>query len=343
MNNIYYIGTDLHSNNIELAIRYRQKVIQRYSLPTALTPVLEVVNSIKGKKEMAVEEGPIAGWLYRGLFGKVDRFVVAEPRRNKLISSEGDHDDGIDSAKLAMLLEGGFLKEVYHPLAREQAVLKKWVTLYHDNVKGAVRIINKIRACCRAEAIKIPRYVIKTPDKRDKWLSELEYIDIAEQLNMLFIGYDAAASQCRLTRQKLITLSKSYPIIKRFEELPGVGIIRAVTFLAFIDTPWRFKKKSKLWKYCGLGLERKSSGKDKYGRPKPAKLKLPYNCNRTLKNVIIGASTSAISQKKNQFAQDYERMISNGISRSNARHTVARKILTTMWGIWKCSFQYETN
>ena len=343
MNNTYYIGTDLHSNNIELAVRYRQKVIQRYSLPTSLPPVLEVVNSIKGKKQMAVEEGPMAGWLYRGIFGKVDRFVVAEPRRNKLISSEGDHDDGIDSAKLAMLLEGGFLKEVYHPLDREQAVLKKWVTLYHDNVKDAVRYINKIRACCRMEAIKVPRYVIRSLDKRRQWLIELEYQDIAEQLDLLFIGYDAASCQCRLARQKIIKLSKSYPVIKQFQELPGVGIIRAVTFLAYIDTPWRFKKKSQLWKYCGIGLERTTSGKDKYGNSKPAKLKLPYNCNRTLKNVIIGAAISAIRQKNSLFAQDYERMISNGINRSNARHTVARKILTTMWGIWKSSFQYNTD
>lgn len=343
MNNVYYIGADVHSNNIELAIRHRSKIMQRYSLPSSLPPILEVLDSIKGKKQMAIEEGPMAGWLYRGLADKVDNFVVADPRRNKLISSDGDHDDKVDSAKLAQLLEGGFLKEVYHPLDREQAILKKWVTLYHDRVKVAVATINKIRGCCRMEAIKIPGYVIKNPEKRMDWLSKLPQRDIVEQLQMLFIGYDAASSQCRLARHKLLVLSRQYPVIKQFQELPGVGIIRAVTFMAYVDTPWRFRKKNKLWKYCGVGLEHTTSGKDKYGNPRPAKLKLPYNCNRTLKNVILGAAISAIKQKQNAFAQDYERMIQNGVIPSNARHSVARKILTTMWGIWKSSYQYDSN
>jgi transposase len=343
MNNIYYIGADVHSNNIELAIRHRGRIIQRFSLPTAITPVLTVLSSIDARKQMAIEEGPMAGWLYRNLNEKVDKFVVADPRRNKLISSEGDHDDKIDSAKLAMLLEGGFLREVYHPQDRKQEILKKWVSLYHDNVKNAVRIINKIRACCRMEGLKIPGYVIKNPAKRNQWLEQLQSPDIADQLQMLFIGYDAVSNQRKITRQKLITLTRGHPVIKLFEQLPGVGKIRAVTFMAYIDTPWRFKTKSKLWKYCGVGLERSTSGKDKNGLPKPAKLKLPRNCNRTLKNVILGAAISAIQQKKNRFSEDYERMISNGIIQSNARHTVARKILVTMWGIWKSSFLLNTN
>jgi transposase len=285
----------------------------------------------------------MAGWLYRALNSKVDKFIVADPRRNKLISSDGDHDDKVDSAKLAMLLEGGFLREVYHPEDRKRAVLKKWVSLYHDNVKNAVRIVNKIRGCCRMDAIRIPGYVIKNPAKRDKWFTQLEYHDMADQLRMLFIGYDAASNQRQIARQKLINLSRSYPVIKLFEELPGVGTIRAITFLAYVDTPWRFKTKSKLWKYCGVGLERSSSGKDKNGRPKPAKLKLPWRCNRTLKNAVMGAATSAIQYGNNQFSEDFERMISNGVIKSNARHTVARKMLTIMWGIWKSSYLLNTN
>lgn len=59
-----------------------------------------------------MEEDLIAGWLYRNLNAKVDEFIVSEPRRNKLIASEGDRDDKIDSGKLAVLLRGNFLKAV---------------------------------------------------------------------------------------------------------------------------------------------------------------------------------------------------------------------------------------
>lgn len=343
MNKIHYIGADVHSNNIEIAVRYRGEIVQRFSLPTTLSAIRPVLDSIKAPKQIAIEEGPMSGWLYRSLNAQVDRFIVAEPRRNKLISSDGDHDDPIDAGKLAMLLEGGFLKAVYHPKDEQRAILKKWVNLYHDTVKNAVRSINKIRACCRMEGVKIPAVVIKNSEKRSRWLGQLKTPGLADQLTMLFVGYEAVAKQCRMAKQKLIALSKDYPVIKQFEQLPGVGLIRSVTFFAYIDTPWRFKKKSKLWKYCGVGLERVTSGKDKKGRPKPAKLQLPWICNRVLKNVMLGAAISAIRQKNNVFACDYERMVSNGMIQSNARHTVARKLLTTLWGIWKSSYQQTLN
>lgn len=339
MNNVHYIGADVHSNNIEIAVRYRGQIKQRLSLPTVLSAIIPALDSIKAPKQMAIEEGPMAGWLYRSLHTRVDQFVVAEPRRNQWISSDGDHDDQIDSAKLAMLLEGGFLKNVYHSAEQTRATLKQWVNLYHGSVKNAVRSINKIRACGRMEGVKIPATVIKDPQRRDLWLAHLKLPAMADQLSMLFIGYDAAARQCKTARQKLTALSRPYPVIKQFEQLPGVGLIRSVTFFAYIDTPWRFKKKNKLWKYCGVGLEHVTSGKDKKGRPKPALLQLPWACNRVLKNVILGAAISAIRQKNNAFAANYERMVSNGIIRSNARHTVARKLLTTMWGLWKNSYQ----
>jgi len=342
MNCTYYIGVDVHSNNIEMAVRHKGQVRQRFALPTSIPAVATAIDSFNGPKMMAIEEGPMAGWLYRNLLKKVDKFIVSEPRRNKLISSDGDHDDKIDSAKLAMLLEGGFLKEVYHSDDVKKAEFKQWVNLYHDRVKDAVRSINKIRAVGRMQGIKIPRSVIIKPENRSKWLNQIGQKSLSDQLNMLFIGYDAAAQQTHLAKQQLICFGKNYPIIKIWQQIVGVGLIRATTLFAYLDTPFRFRKKSKLWKYCGVGLMRTTSGKDNKGIPKPAKLQLPWNCSRVLKNVVLGASLSAIRQKDNIFRADYERMIKNGIIASNARHTVARKMLTAMWGIWKSSYQNGT-
>ena len=342
MNSIYYIGVDVHSNNIEMAVRHKGQISQRFSLPTSIPAVSTAIDSIKGQKMIAIEEGPMAGWLYRNLLKKVDKFIVAEPRRNKLISSDGDHDDKIDSAKLAMLLEGGFIKEVYHSDDVKKAEFKQWVNLYHDRVKDAVRSINKIRAVGRMQGIKIPRSVIMKPENRSSWLNHIDQRSISEQLNMLFIGYDATTQQTHLAKKQLIRLGKNYPIIKIWQQIAGVGLIRATTLFAYLDTPFRFRKKSKLWKYCGVGLMRTTSGIDNKGRPKPARLRLPWNCNRVLKNVVLGASISAIRQKDNVFRDDYERMVKNGITASNARHSVARKMLTVMWGMWKSSYQNDT-
>src|SRR4030042_3440766 len=156
MNRIYYIGADVHSNSIELSIQNRRKIVGRYSVPATISAAAEVLDSLHGKKYMAIEEGPMSGWLYRNLHQKVERFVVADPRRKKLISSDGDHDDKIDSAKLAMLLAGGYLREVYHSDDDRRIELKQWVGLYLDRIRAAVRNINKIRARCRMSGVTIP-------------------------------------------------------------------------------------------------------------------------------------------------------------------------------------------
>ena len=334
----YYIGADVHSNSIEMAVQARKRIVKRYTVPASISSVAQVLDSLHGEKHMAIEEGPMAGWLYRNLHQKVERFVVADPRRNKLISSD---DDKIDSAKLAMLLAGGYLREVYHSDDDRRIELKQWVGLYLDRVRDAVRNINKIRARCRMYGVTIPRKVLRQPEHRDAWLSKLKQPALAKQLLMLWVGYDAAAKQARTAKQQLINLSRKYPVIRLWKQLAGIGTIRAVTIFAYLDTPWRFRRKNKLWKYCGVGLQRTASGTDKKGKPKPARLQLPWAANRTLKNAILGAALTAINQKQNSFKEDYERMVQNGVIPSNARHTVARKILTVMWGIWKRNCQSD--
>src|SRR3989304_2749111 len=99
----YFIGADVHCSNTELAVENKGIVVQRFSVPTTVKAISEVLKDISGKKFLTFEEGPMAGWLYRNLKDKVDEIVVCDPRRNKLICSDGDADDKIDAAKLASL------------------------------------------------------------------------------------------------------------------------------------------------------------------------------------------------------------------------------------------------
>lgn len=337
----YYIGADVHSNSTELAIEQKGKIVARYSVPTTIPAISSVLNSLQGTKFFAMEEGPMAGWLYRNLYEKVDHFIVSEPRRNKLITCEGDKDDKIDAGKLAALLRGRFLKAVHHTHDSSRAHLKHWINLYHDRVRDAVRYINKIRACCRMHGVAIPRKVVRNNIHRHDWLSGLDNPVLKAQLQMLWMGYDTTKEQVALAKRQFSRLARKYPIIRYWRKLPGVGLIRAAAIFAYLDTPWRFTKRSRLHKYCGVGLVRVSSGTDKKGRPRPARLKLPWAVNRRLKSAVIGAATSAIRHRDNGFKDYYERMVSKGISPANAKHSVARKMVSTMSAMWKTESKFD--
>ena len=339
----YYIGADVHSNSTELAIERNKRIMARHKVPTTITAISGILDSLRGQKHLAIEEGPMAGWLYRNLSKKVDTLTICDPRRNKLIDSDGDKDDKIDAAKLACLLRGDYLRPVYHSDDDHRTELKHWVNLYQDRIRDAVRNINKLRARCRMHGISISRSVLRNPLERNKWLSDIKHPVLAKQLNLLWIGYDATVQQVAIGKRQLSVLGRKYNIIKLWGKMPGIGLIRATTLFAYLDTPWRFKKKNRLWKYCGVGLQRTASGTDKKGRPKPAKLQLPWAVNRTLKNAVLGAVISAINQKDNLFKDYYERMVADGIMPSNARHAVARKLLAVMWAMWKTNSRFDEN
>ncbi len=117
--------------------------------------------SYDGYRPLTFEECPMAGWLYRNLNKQVDTITVCDPRRNKLIASDGDKDDKIDAAKLACLLRGKYLRSVYHGTDDKIVELKGWVRLYLGRVKQATACINKIRSQARMYGIKIPRRVLR--------------------------------------------------------------------------------------------------------------------------------------------------------------------------------------
>lgn len=337
-----YIGADVDCKMTELAVERKKKVVMRERLPTNIKSLRQFLATVSGSKVMVIEEGPMSGWLFRNLRSEVDRFVVCDPRRNKAIYDDGDKTDPIDAADLAGLCRSGHLREVYHTTDEDRLALKEAVALYHDRVRDAVRQINKLRASCREHGIRIPSRALKNPKDRGKWLRELGFPALAGRLAILWIGFDAVAGQVGMAKRELARRAKKFPMIRYWQALPGIGPIRAATLYAYLDTPWRFGTPKKLWKYCGIGLKRTASGTDKKGRPKAGYVHLFRKVNRKLKAAIQGAALSAIGQGDNPFADYYYRMVQHGMTPSNARHAVARKLLTVMWGMWKTSSRYES-
>jgi transposase len=339
-----YIGADVDSKMTDLAVERGGRIVRRFRVPTTIPALVEVLGSVRGPKELVFEEGPMAQWLHDHLSSHVDKLVVCDPRRNRLISQDGDSDDVIDATKLAALLRGGYLREVHHSDNGRHVELRQWVGLYHDRVKEAVRQLNKVRGRCQMFGLRPPRGVLRNVAVRKQWLNELGSHPLGPQARMLLEGYDAAAAQVRCCRQEMTRRARGIAIVTLWQELPGVGPIRALTVYAYLETPWRFgNNPKKLWKYCGVGLVRSSSGKDKQGRPKVGLLQLAWQVNRRLKAAVMGAAVSAIQQGENVFAQQHARLLAAGVTPGNARHSVARKLLSVQWSMWKTGRPFDAS
>jgi len=79
-------------------------------------------------------------------------------------------------------------------------------------------------------------------------------------IDELWVQLDQLRASNEKLKRNIRTQSKRYPEIKRFMQIPGIGLIHAATISAIIETPHRFANKKKVWMYAGVGLMERSSG-----------------------------------------------------------------------------------
>ena len=336
----YFIALDVHCEFSEMAVVTRTgKLVKRDRFSTTIPAIREALSSVRRTRRLTFEEGPMADWLSRELRDHVCELVVCDPRRNHLIARDGDKDDPIDALKLADLYRGGFLKEVHQPQSLKRSLLKQQVSLYHDRVRERVRQGNQLVGLFRRHGVFVKAANLVNDAAWREQLRQLPQVRTLEDgMQRVLDVFVLMVEQEESLRQELIGLARNEECIRRFQELPGIGWIRGVTFFAYIDTPWRFRSKSALWKYCGIGLERRHSGNG------PVNIRLSRRGSRRLKNVLVGAAMSTIGQVDNPFVNKYQYDIEEeGITASVARRNVARCLASTMWSLWKTGQRYDPN
>jgi transposase len=334
----YYIALDVHCAFSEMAVVTGSgKLVRRDRFPTSIPAIREALGQIPRRRRLTFEEGPLADWLTREVRASVDELVVCEPRRNRWIARDGDKDDPLDAHKMADLYRGGYLKAVHQAGSLERSLLKQHVSLYHDRVRERVRQGNQLVALLRRHGV-----FVKAAHQLDEteWSLTLQRLPVAEllrrSLERVRQAYQLLAAQEESLREELTGLARREEPVRRFQELPGVGWIRGVTFYAYIDTPQRFRGKAALWRYAGIGLERRHSGQG------PMRTRLSHRGSPRLKDVLLGAAKSAIVQGENPFAQKYRSWIEEGgLPVPNARRNVARGIAAVLWSLWKTGQTYD--
>src|SRR6267378_1908545 len=345
MKHDHFIGIDVHCQFCEIAVvTAAGQVVQRERCATTVAALREVIDQVSRPRQLVIEEGPLAGWLWRELHTEVERMVVSDPRRNRLIAKDGDKDDDLDAEKLAQLLRGGFVKEVHQVESLERAVFKQQVALYHHRVRQRVRESLRLTSLFRQHGVMIREKDYVAAEDRPALLERLPVTPVErlpvtpvlrDLVTALWTSYDALVEQEEAWRKRLVRSAQADDVVRRFAELPGVSWIRAATLLAYLDTPWRFRSKSALWKYLGIGLERQHSGNG------PEHLGVPRRAHRLLKSTILGAALSAVTQGNNPCADLYGRWIKQGLSSKLARRNVARALAATLWGLWKNGSAYR--
>jgi len=272
----------------------------------------QYLSSLKGRTVLTFEETTTAHWLFVELREVVDRIIVCDPWKNRLLC-HGPKTDKIDARKLCLLLRGGFLTEVFHSTDALYE-LRCLVSAYDDLVRSGVRLLNQRHAIERghAETRKNVSFILEHLTK-----SIDAYRQTKEQYEAKFLHF------CR-----------RHSTARHLLAVEGLGTIGVVKILAIVVDARRFSTRGQYLSYCGLVRNEKLSGGRSYGRRKP-------RFSHPLKAVYKTAAMAALNGKPNPVREYYEHLLARGIAEHNARHTVARYIARISYGMLKNGTRYE--
>ena len=251
----HYVATDWSIENMAIArMTKKSNKINVIDVPSDIAEMQVYLKRLKGSKILVIEETTTSQWLYTELKDYVDRIVICDPHRNKLLN-DGAKTDKIDATKLVQLLKAGLIKKVYHSTNRF-LYLRRFVSGYEDLVKAGVRLQNQryslLRACGK-------RGFEWAGTKLDSQGDQFVLGGLDRQI-------EAYHKEKEGYEKEFERLAKDHSEIVHQRSLPGIGPIHAVKIVARIVTPYRFADKGHYLSYIGLIKLEKVSGGRSYGR-----------------------------------------------------------------------------
>jgi transposase len=234
------------------------------------------------------------------------------------------------------LLRLNEFNEVYRPENDERAIFKAAVQHYLDLRDQLVAIKQKTKAMFRQwGVIDVFTKSVYSTTGRDKFLVQVQQRPIYLQLKRLYALMDLTAAMKQDSEKSMKSLGRNYPEIKEFKKMPGIGDAGAHTFDAFIQTPHRFEKTNRMWRYCRMGVTDRSSD----GKPLGYK-RLDKSGIGELKAVSHRAFMVAM-KSDNEVKRFYLQSLQRTHNHKHARLNTQRKILSVMLAIWKKGQPYR--
>src|SRR5258708_25869138 len=257
MTSTKYIGMDLHTESISMAVRNSVgKVVMESVIETKASMILQFIEGLRGDLHVTFEEGSSAARRSDLLNVHVAPLGVCNPRTTALLKV-GNKSERIDARKLSELLRGNQLPPVYHGEHGLRA-LKELVRSYLTISKDLARVMTRVKALYRSWGIPCSGTQIYSQLHRVTWLSKISEPGVRLPAAFYFQQLDALRTLRQEVRQQFLAQSHKHSAWKRLCGIPSIGPSRATVALGVLQTPHPSRPKPQLWRISGFAIETRS-------------------------------------------------------------------------------------
>jgi transposase len=329
------ISLDVHAEVSQMSVTTeRGEILLEMPVESKPAALRRIVSGIPGPKRVVMENGPLAGLIQDALQGLVEEIVACDPARNALIAQAEDANDERDARRLGVLDRAGALHGVYVPPEPYRTL--RSLTRYDAGLaREQTAVKNQLKALCRRHGIKCRGTAVYRQAERARVREGLPAGALRWQMQSLYGRLAYQQGERRQAHRELRKLDVQLPVIGRLETVPGVGPTVARTVVAWIVDPGRFKSRSALSSYGGLGLGQGWTNWQPVGRARASK-----RGQRALKRVLFLAARAAL-RGENAFQRRYEARRAAGWDDRKAIRDVARQMLLVMCRMWRNGMEYK--
>lgn len=328
------VSLDVHAESSQMAVMSEQgELLLEMVVATQAQELRRVVGGIAGPKRVVFEEGPLSGMIRDALEGVAEQIVSADPSHNALIARSEDSNDEKDARRLGTLAAVKAIREVYVP-GEPYRTLRS--LLVHDErlARGIPSAKNRIKALCRRRGIRCRGTGVYRAAGRPGVLEPLP-AEWKWQMESLYRQLDLARRERVGAHRVLGRLTRKMPLIARLDGIPGVGPMTARTIVGYIVDPDRFKSRSAVNAYGGLGLCQAVTNWKVVSRAKASK-----RGQKRLKRVLMIAAEAAL-RGDNALSRRYQARREAGWEERKAKRDLGRTILFLACGMWKNAQEYK--
>lgn len=263
----YYAGLDVSLKETFLSVLDEKgKIIHEKVVHTEVESIGKALGELKIKYEhVGIESGQLSIYLCKGLKKKGFPAVCMDARHTAAaLSARTNKNDRNDARGIARLLQTGWHKEV--EVKSDDACEKKMLLRSRTQLVGCrQRVRGTIRGVLKMHGISLG----SSKNFYEKLTTALDKLSFYEKA-----GIEALVRSLREIEASLGNLDK---ILEGWAEgneacqllmsIPGVGKVTAMTYIAAIDRPERFKKSGTMGAYLGMTPKQYASGTvDHHGR-----------------------------------------------------------------------------
>lgn len=333
MNEVYYIGLDLHKKIIAYCIKTSSGVtVSRGTVAANRSTLLKWVESLPQPWVAAMEATLFTGWVYDFLKPHAKDLVVAHPEMLKAITAAKKKNDRADAEKICDLLRVDLIPQCY--MAPEKMRELRRVLRYRNHVVHlAINVKNKMSGLLMEVGAEYSKKRLHGRSYFKNLLDTVEDVpqSVKEMLKLSRAGLEMFAA----VQKKLLGALRENELIRdrvrRLMTIAGVGEVTALTWVLEIGDPNRFSARQAI-SYCGLcSAQKESAGKESRGP-------ISKKRNKHLQTVLIEAAKIAPHWSP-QLAQIHERELTKG-NRNRATLAVARKLVTYMLAVDKTEIDF---